>query len=64
MKAHKKRVAKIKPVNSSTVYVYMNNLTGYLNEITLLVLNEIISAHVRKRNVMKENWNSLNWKQP
>ena len=60
MKARKKGVAKIKPVNSSTVYVYMNNLKGYLNEITLLVLNEIISAHVRKRNVMKENWNSLN----
>ena len=60
MKAHEIRVAKIKPVNSSTVFVYMNNLTGYLNEITLLVLNEIISAHVRKRNVIKENWNSLN----
>ena len=61
MKAHRKRVAKIKPVNSSTVYIYMNNLTGYLNEITLIVLNEIISAHVKNRDVIKENWCSSNW---
>ena len=60
MKAKKKRIAKIKPVNSSTVYLYMNNLKGYLNEITLIVLNEIISAQVRNRNVIRENWNSLN----
>ncbi len=60
MKAHLVIAGKIKPVNSSTVYVYMNNLQGYLNEITLVVLNEIISAHVRKRNVIAENWNSLN----
>ena len=60
MKAHSKRVAKIKPVNSSTVYIYMNNLSGYLNEITLIVLNEIISAHLKKRNVIRENWSSSN----
>ena len=60
MKAKKKRIAKIKPVNSSTVYLYMNNLKGYLNEITLIVLNEIILAQVRNRNVIRENWNSLN----
>ena len=60
MKAKKKRVAKIKPVNSSTVYLYMSNLKGYLNEITLVVLNEIISAQVRNRDVIRENWNSLN----
>lgn len=60
MKGHIIRKGKIKPAKSSTYFMYIDSRTGFLDEITLEVLYRIKSAYDNNRNVIKENWSSLN----
>ncbi len=55
MKAHKTIRGKIKPVNSSIEFTYLNDLKGYFNEIAKILMEESNSTEVKNRIAAEKN---------
>ena len=59
MKAHKTIRGKIKPVNSSIEFTYLNDLKGYLKEIKKILMDESNFPGDKNWNIDEEIWRKL-----
>lgn len=60
MKIHKLISGKIKPANSSTLFVYLRDSGGYFREVAKILIEGNISSDGNYRNVDERRMSLLN----